>query len=117
MIYPRFRRCGRDSRAPSVYYQTHSQPSLVVGAGCGITLPARYFELDHVNPRSQGGENWITNRVLFCGPCNRRKRHELTLVGLQRENKRENNMENESAAKDAWDRARVAASIERDNLS
>ena len=25
MVYPRFGRCGRDSRAPSVHYQTHSQ--------------------------------------------------------------------------------------------
>ena len=93
------------------------QPGLVVCAGCGITLPARHFELDHVNPRAQGGENWITNRVLICGPCNRRKRHELTLVGLQRENKREKNMENENAAKEAWDRARIAASRRRDNLA
>ena len=94
-----------------------AQGGLVVCAGCGIALPARHFELDHVNPRAQGGENWITNRVLICGPCNRRKRHELTLVGLQRENKREKNMENEIAAKDAWDRARIAASRLRDSLS
>ena len=94
-----------------------AQSGLVVCAGCGIALPARHFELDHVNPRAQGGENWITNRALICGPCNRRKRHELTLVGLQRENKRENNMENETAAKEAWDRARIAASRRRDNLA
>ena len=94
-----------------------AQPGLVVCAGCGITLPARHFELDHVNPRAQGGENWITNRVLLCGPCNRRKRHELTLVGLQRENKREKNMENENAAQEAWDKARIAASRRRDNLA
>ena len=86
----------------------------VICAGCGISLPARHFELDHVNPRAQGGENWITNRVLLCGPCNRRKRHELTLVGLQMENKRENDMQSESAAKDAWERARIAASRARD---
>ena len=93
-----------------------AQPGLVVCAGCGIALPARYFELDHVNPRAQGGENWITNRALICGPCNRRKRHELTLVGLQRENKRDKNMENETAAKEAWDRARIAASRRRDAI-
>ena len=94
-----------------------AQPGLATCAGCGIALPARHFELDHVNPRAQGGENRITNRALICGPCNRRKRHELTLVGLQRENKREKNMENESAAQEAWDRARIAASLKRDNLS
>ena len=88
----------------------------VICAGCGISLPARHFELDHVNPRAQGGENWITNRVLLCGPCNRRKRHELTLVGLQMDNKRENDMQDESAAKDAWDRARIAASRARDGV-
>ena len=94
-----------------------AHPGLVVCAGCGIALPARHFELDRVNPRAQGGENWITNRVLLCGPCNRRKRHELTLVGLQRENRREKNMENENAAKEAWDRARIAASRRLDNLA
>ena len=97
--------------------QGGAQVGHVVCVGCGISLPARHFELDHINPRAQGGENWITNRVLLCVPCNRRKKHELTLVGLQRENKRENDMENESAARESWDRARIAASRARDGVA
>ena len=30
----------------------------------------RYLELDHNTPRSSGGINHITNRILLCGPCN-----------------------------------------------
>jgi len=48
----------------------------------------RYLELDHNTPRSDGGLNHITNRVLLCGPCNRLKSNTFTLSGLQRENKK-----------------------------
>ena len=43
---------------------------------------ARYLELDHNTPRSDGGLNHITNRVLLCGPCNRSKSNTYTLSGL-----------------------------------
>ena len=46
----------------------------------------RYLELDHNTPRSDGGLNHITNRVLLCGPCNRVKSNTYTLSGLRREN-------------------------------
>ena len=46
----------------------------------------RYLELDHNRPRSDGGWNHITNRVLLCGPCNRVKSNTYTLSGLRREN-------------------------------
>ncbi|MYD30124.1 MAG: hypothetical protein F4X01_00715 [Nitrospira sp. SB0661_bin_20] len=49
---------------------------------------ARYLELDHNTPRSDGGLNHISNRVLLCGPCNKLKRNLLTLSGLRRENKK-----------------------------
>lgn len=48
----------------------------------------RYLELDHNIPRSDGGINHITNRVLLCGPCNRLKSNIYTLSGLRRENKK-----------------------------
>ena len=48
----------------------------------------RYLELDHNNPRSQGGWNHIKNRILLCGPCNKAKSDTLTLKGLQRLNKK-----------------------------
>ena len=48
----------------------------------------RYLELDHKMPRADGGSNRIKNRVLLCAPCNKLKRHYLTLSGLRRENKK-----------------------------
>ena len=51
--------------------------------GCGFdpaklgTAGERYgrefFELDHINPKSEGGTHDILNRAVLCGPCNRRK--------------------------------------------
>ncbi len=49
---------------------------------------ARYLELDHNTPRSDGGLNHISNRVLLCGPCNRAKSNQFTLSGLRRLNKK-----------------------------
>lgn len=55
--------------------------------GCDRTFDdARYLELDHNTPRSSGGLNHITNRILLCGPCNRAKSNIYTLPGLRRLN-------------------------------
>lgn len=48
----------------------------------------RYLQLDHNTPRSDGGINHITNRILLCGPCNQLKSNIYTLSGLRRENKK-----------------------------
>lgn len=48
----------------------------------------RYLELDHNTPRSDGGLNHITNRVLLCGPCNRAKSNTYTLSGLRKLNRK-----------------------------
>lgn len=48
----------------------------------------RYLELDHNTPRSDGGWNHISNRILLCGPCNKLKSNRYTLSGLRRENKK-----------------------------
>jgi len=61
---------------------------LVLCAGCGRSLEPEFMELDHVQPRSDGGANDISNRILLCGPCNRRKRHTLAMPGLHQENKK-----------------------------
>ena len=46
----------------------------------------RYLELDHNTPRSDGGLNHISNRILLCSPCNRAKSNQYTLSGLRRLN-------------------------------
>ena len=57
--------------------------------GCNRVFDdARYLELDHNAPRSDGGINHISNRVLLCGPCNKLKSNLLTLGGLRKENKK-----------------------------
>lgn len=47
----------------------------------------RYLELDHNTPRSDGGINHVSNRILLCSPCNRAKSNTHTLSGLRRMNK------------------------------
>ena len=57
--------------------------------GCDRTFDdPRYLELDHNTPRSDGGLNHITNRILLCGPCNRLKSNTYTLSGLRSENRK-----------------------------
>ena len=51
-----------------------------------------YLELDHNTPRSDGGLNHISNRLLLCGPCNRIKSNKLTLSGLRAENQKRGRM-------------------------
>lgn len=48
----------------------------------------RYLELDHNTPRSDGGLNHISNRILLCSPCNRLKSNTYTLSGLRGENRK-----------------------------
>ena len=52
----------------------------------------RYLELDHNTPRSDGGLNHISNRILLCGPCNRLKSNTFTLSGLRRQNQKQGYM-------------------------
>ncbi len=61
--------------------------------GCDRTFDdPRYLELDHNTPRSDGGLNHISNRILLCSPCNRLKSNTRTLSGLRRENKKQGYM-------------------------
>ena len=81
----------------------------VICGGCGIVLAARYMELDHIRPRSEGGPNDITNRLLLCGPCNNLKRDDLTLNGLRKECHRRGWMVDEDRAKLATNAAAECA--------
>ena len=57
--------------------------------GCDRTFnDPRYLQLDHKQPRSDGGSNELYNRTLLCGPCNQLKSNVYTLIGLRRQNKK-----------------------------
>ena len=64
-----------------------ADPSKVVCAGCGRALEPDFMHLDHVTPKADGGDNYITNRVLLCGPCNTRKGAKRTISGMRADNK------------------------------
>lgn len=78
---------------------------MVLCAGCGRALEAPFMELDHIQPRSDRGENDISNRILLCRPCNGRKSAKLTMKGLISENRKTGWMKNERLAIHARDLA------------
>ena len=103
--------------------EAQSTPTgLVTCAGCGRKMEREFMELDHIMPKKDGGENYITNRILLCRPCNGWKSNMYTLSGLQRENKRRRDkrgevwMQDEAAAQGAQLRARRKADEVREEL-
>ncbi len=44
---------------------------------CGVVLPSSELTLDHVQPRSRGGNSTWENLVACCHTCNRRKGNRL----------------------------------------
>lgn len=77
----------------------------IVCAGCGRQLEGAFMELDHILPRSSRGSNDISNRILLCSPCNRKKSNTLTMSGLRKANRKDGWMLDEKAAKAAEIRA------------
>ena len=48
--------------------------------GCDFQAPdERYLQLDHIDPKADGGSNHLDNRALLCSPCNLAKSNKLTL--------------------------------------
>ena len=86
-------------------------------AGCGRVVESEFTELDHITPKDNGGDNAITNRVLLCTPCNRKKRQNLTISGLIKENKKDKWMRDETLAKQVFERAKIKASKVRAEMS
>ena len=77
---------GRKMSRSEIYEILISQQGIKC-QGCDRTFDdSRYLELDHNTPRSDGGLNHVSNRILLCGPCNRLKSNTFTLSGLRREN-------------------------------
>ena len=88
----------------------------IICGGCGRVLEREFMELDHITPKKDRGANHILNRILLCRPCNRRKRENLTLSGLLRENKKADWMRDEKLAKRAQNRATDKAEWARDQF-
>ena len=82
-----------------------------VCAGCGRKLHIRFMQLDHMQPRAEGGANTIDNRVMLCSPCNGAKGAVLTILGLARVNKRDEWLEDEGRRRIAYDRARLVGGM------
>ncbi len=87
---------------------------LVGCAGCGRLMESDFFHLDHIIPKSEGGQNYITNRILICAPCNSRKSNTSTLTGLQRGNRRDGWMKDRKVAEEMQSLARMRAEWIRD---
>ncbi len=90
---PPFNKNKDFAAAPSALAALLIERNGMVCAGCDREFDdPLYLELDHNTPRSDGGVNHISNRLLLCGPCNRIKSNMLTLSGLRRENARRSRM-------------------------
>lgn len=68
---------------------------LCQGCGADYQFDPRVLEVDHINPRSQGGTDAYENLTLLCPPCNKEKRDRYTLIGLQQHNRANGWMKNE----------------------
>ncbi|MDE2893763.1 MAG: DNA methyltransferase [Chloroflexota bacterium] len=53
--------------------QTEAEAETPPCEGCGRAPGMDYMEVDHIIPRSRGGEHTWDNVQLLCGPCNRSK--------------------------------------------
>lgn len=95
--------------------QSLTQDDQVVCAGCGRQLEREFMELDHIQPRRDGGVNDISNRVLLCRPCNGRKAASLTMTGLVRENRKVGWLRDERVARQAQERAQLWAQLVQDS--
>lgn len=97
--------------------KVQSENGLVVCVGCGRALEPEFMQLDHREPKSDGGEDWITNRMLLCQPCNGRKSNRMTLSGLQADNRKSGWMKDSDKARLVNSKAIEAGRLARDQWS
>ena len=83
----------------------------VICAGCGRVLEREFMQLDHITPKSDRGTNEL-NRILLCGPCNRRKRDTSCCCGRTRRRRSAGRSEGTMPQ----DSARARADWVRDNF-
>lgn len=96
-------------------WQTDATSGNVVCAGCGRILEKEFMEIDHIRPRSDGGSNFIDNRILLCRPCNGKKSNKLTMAGLIQQNKKDGWMQDHVKA--TWAKNQVkhgVSALQRD---
>lgn len=61
--------------------------------GCNFAAPdERYLQIDHVEPKSDGGSNHLDNRALLCQPCNQAKSNRITISELRYRNTKEGHL-------------------------
>ncbi len=83
---PKWRRLSH-SQIRGYLEEAQAHEGGVICGGCGRVLEREFMQLDHIMPRKDGGANDISNRILLCGPCNRRKGSAFTLSGLRKQNR------------------------------
>ena len=72
--------------------------------GCDFKAPdERYLQLDHADPKRNGGSNDLHNRVLLCQPCNLAKSDRITLIQLRREKARDGHLTKPAGTKRGQD--------------
>ena len=78
--------------------------------GCGryYGFDTRVLEVDHIRPKSDGGNDAYDNLTLLCPPCNREKRDRMTLTGLQDHNRRNGHLTPDNEVNIRHGRARAA---------
>ena len=94
--------------------------------GCDFVAPdERHLQLDHVDPKADGGSNHLDNRALLCGPCNIAKGNRLTMSALRRQNTRNGYLTKPAGTKRGDDghpvrlveaRAQCRAAVERHRM-
>ena len=93
--------------------RTEGDP-LITCAGCGRELEQEFMELDHISPKSDGGANSITNRILICRPCNGTKSNGLTITGLRNANRKRGWMKDKTRAQ--WAMTRQSEAVDHAKL-
>ena len=110
-----WQKLNRRKMKKDLAYAQSDANGYVVCAGCGRAHESEYLELDHIHPKADGGVDWIFNRILFCGVCNRRKGANLTYTGLIQTNRKDGWMKDKAMASIAYDMAKkTAENVEND---